>query len=167
MARIATTPDVILKAIIKRIIAEVDSASDSNVYLSTISMELPPNPAEVMYEIAFSHNFSSWDSEFTGAGNEGLHTQMTLMVTISTVIQVDEVGRDFYFLTHETLGVCKRMTDVLRALSNHDLLDDSGNQILAEPLRLSQGQIPPKDDRRRGFVTLLLECAFDWDLSSV
>lgn len=167
MARISTTPDIILTAIVNRIISQVDGATSSNTYISTISNELPPNPAEVMFEISFAHNFATFDGEFTGAGNAGLHTQMTAMVTISTVIQRDEVGRDAVFLTDADQGMLQWLTKVLAALSNHDLLDGSGNQILAEPLRLTQGQIPPKDDRRRGFATLMMECSFDWDLTGV
>lgn len=162
--RIKTTPDLILKAIIDRLRDKVAAGQTATVYASTVSTELPPNPGEIMYEVSLAHNFAAWDPEFTGAGNEGLHTNMTLMVTISTTVQLDEVGHDTVYLTDETRGVLGRMTAVLAALSLYDPVNDNGDYLLCEPLRLTQGQIPPKDDRRRGFVTLLLDCQFDWDL---
>lgn len=162
--RIATTPEVILKAVVDRLIAQVPDATEANTYVSTVSRELPPNPGTTMFECSWAHNFASWDPEFTGAGNEGLHTVMTLMVTISTTLQLDEVGHDLQYLSHQQFGVCPLITRVLGALSNFDPTNEDDELILAQPMRLTQGQIPPKDDRRRGYVTVMLECEFDWDL---
>lgn len=162
-----TTPDVILRAVIQRLIDAVPQAEEANTYASTISRELPPNPSDVMFEVALAHNFSEWQPEITGAGNEGLHTIMSVMVTISTTIQQDEVGHDLLYLTDTQLGVCHLMTDVLAALSMYDPKDEAGEEILAQPMRPTSGQLPPKDDRSRGYVTLLFEVEFDWLLPEV
>lgn len=160
-----TTPDVILTRAHARIVAACDSATDDNTYISTTSTELPPNPDEVMYELGFSPTMSftsDGGGHFTGAGRNAMHVSTQLSVTIHSILQADEVGRDKEYLTHADRGVIQYMTEILNALAEHDLLDSSGNELLSHPLRPSQAHIPPKDDRSRGYVTILFDLEFDW-----
>ena len=162
---IKTTPDVILLRVVERLKAQIADAKESNTYISTVSQELPPNPADVMFEVSLSHNFAFDPGELAGGGSNTIHTHASVMVTIHTQIQLDEMGRDLHYLTHASLGVCKNMTRVLAALTDHDLLNAAAQPILAHTMMPAQGQIPPKDERKKGFVTLIFDVDFDWDIS--
>lgn len=157
-----STLDVILTRVHARIVAACPSASNDNTYISTVSMELPPNPDEKMLEISPSQSWSFEMPHFTGAGRNAMHTIGQINITVHSTLSADEVGRDKEFLTHSDHGIIKLMTEVLSALADHDLLDASGNELLSEPMRPIQAQIPPKDDRTRGFVTISFEVRFDW-----
>lgn len=167
MARETTTstPDIILTRAHSRIVAACDSATNDNTYISTTSTELPPNPDEIMYEIGLAPTLSfEYDGggHFTGAGRNAVHVKGQLSVTIHSTLQADEVGRDLQFLTHADRGIIQYMTEILNALTGHELLDESGNELLSQPLRPIQAHIPPKDDRSRGYVTILFDLEFDW-----
>lgn len=163
MARETTssTLDVILVRVHARIIAACPSATNDNTYISTVSSELPPSSDERMLEIAPSQVWTFEPGHFTGAGRNAVHMIGQISVTIHTTLQADEVGRDLQFLTHSDRGIIILMNEVLNALSDHDLVDASGNELLSHPLRPSQAHIPPRDDRTRGFLTLLFDVEFD------
>lgn len=160
-----STLDIILTRFHARIIAACGSATEDNTYLSTVSSELPPSPAEVIYELSPSQSITFEDGHFTGAGRYAMHVSCQLNVTIHSTIQLDELGRDGIYLTHADRGIIQYMTEVLSALADHDLLDESGNELLSQPLRPVQAHIPPRDDRTRGYVMLSFACEFDWYIS--
>ncbi len=167
MARETTTSklDLILLRAKRRLVDAAAIATDSNTYISTIPDELPPNPDEVMFEIAPSHSYQFDQGILAGAGQASLHTQTQLIVTIHSTVQLDEAGRDEIYLTRENLGACELIRQVLKAFCDHDLLDEDDNQMLSHPLMPISGDIPPKDQRERGFVSLRFRCDFDWNMS--
>ena len=166
MARIATTLDKILLKVIDRMIEVVDSANPGNTYLSLQhEMDTPPSSSDVLYEISPAMTFRFEPGEFAGGGHHTLHTTTHILVTPHIIIDADPTGKDTLFLTHATRGACMRITDVLRALTEYDPENDDGDQILAEPMRPLEGQIPPKRDRTSGLVDIAFEVQFDWDIS--
>lgn len=162
VVRVSTTPATILTRVTDRILAEVAEATPHNTYVSTRDDELPPNPDEVMFQLGMSVHSDVEQELVTGAGNQDIHLRHQISVTIHSTVQRDEVGRDLQYLTDDSQGMLQRVTSVLGALSGHDLVDGSGNELLAQPLRPSKVVVPPRDDRRRGKVTVLFDVEFDW-----
>lgn len=169
MARetVSSTLDTILTRVHARLITVCTGSTHNNTYLSTVSLELPPSSDEVVFEISPSQSLTFDDPHFTGAGRNAMHVSFQINVTIHSTVQSDEVGRDTEYLTHADRGIVKYMTAVLSALADHDLLDLDGNQLLSQPLRPLQAHIPPKDDRSRGYVTLVFGCEFDWYIDPI
>lgn len=167
MARETTTStlDNILLRTVARLIDQVTDAGTANTYISTVPQELPPNPAEFMFEVSPSNNYTFEEGHMTGGGTVMLHCITEIVVTIHVTGQPDQQGRDDHYLTHTDRGVIKQITGVLKALSIHDLQDAAGNELLSHPMRPVQGTIPPKDERKRGFVSLFFQCEFDWWMS--
>lgn len=163
--RIPSTLDQILLATINRLIDKIASANPGNTYLSLQHEDdLPPNASDVAYEVSPSMNFRFVPGEFTGGGHNMIHTLTHILVTPHIIIDKDQEGRDTYFLTHAARGACKRLTDILRALSAFEPLNDDGEYLLAQPMRPLEGQIPPKRDRTSGLVDIAFEIEFDWDI---
>lgn len=165
--RIHTTLDIILLRVMDRLRAEVPEATEVNTYLSTQPHELPPNPDEIMFEVSPSSNANFSMEQLTGAGINDVHTEMQTIVTIWVTAQLDQVGHDLEFLTNINRGAIRRIGNVLRALSDHDLSlsdDATTTQILAHPLEPVNMFVPPKDERKRGVVSLAFRTDFDWDM---
>lgn len=160
----SSTPDVILESIQCRIANCVAGANDSNVYLSTVPDSLPPNSGEFVYEVYLSRGVFDQD-EIAGGGRNAMHCNSDIHITIHSANQMDETGRDETFLTDPDRGVIPKATNVLNALAIHDLEDSLGQRILAHPMRPTSFVIPPKEDRRKGFMQLTFAAAFDWGVS--
>lgn len=161
---LATTPDLILNLIQNRIVNCVPRANNSSVYLSTVPNILPPNAGDFIYELYLSRGIFD-QGEMAGGGIHTLLFQGDVHVTIHSFNQLDETGRDEIFLTDNARGVLPRATEVLNALAIHDLEDSAGNRVLAQPMRPTSFVIPPKEDRRNGFMQLTFSITFDWDMA--
>ena len=155
----------VLTAFKTRLIDQIADASSHNTYLSTLPDELPPSPDELMFEISPSTNWQFEQGQIVGGGQNMLHVMGQILITCHITQQKDEVGRDSFYLTHETLGVSPLLKLVLKALSVHDLADPDGDLLLSHPIHPSSIVIRPKDDRSRGYVTLALDVEFDWDMT--
>lgn len=160
-----TTPDEVLLSIKRRLIDVIADGTDSSVYLSSVPDELPPNAADFMYEVAFSGG-QMLDGEMAGGGVNTIHVVGAVAVTVHSTVQIDEAGRDDEYLTSGELGILPRVTQVLRALAVHDLENEGGEQILAEPMRPVDAQVPSHTPRRRGFSSVGFSVEFDWDLGA-
>jgi len=159
-------PDEIFDSIKTRLIASITQATTHNTYISTMPMEMPPNPDEIMFEISPGQNVGFDQPIMYGAGTASLHTIMQITVTVHITQQKDESGRDDTYLRHATLGVFHLMRQILVALSIHDLADTSANEQLSQPLHPVSGTIPPRDDREAGYASVTFEARFDWDMSA-
>lgn len=168
MARETTssTLDQVLLRVIDRLIVTVAEAKSANTYISTVHDEPAPNSDENMFEVAPSENSSFDDAHMEGAGKNALHWIGSIDVMIHATAQNDQVGRDVEFLTNASRGIIGLVTKVLDSLSNHDLLDADGNQMLSQPLRPGRMSIPPKNDRTTGYILVSFSCEFDWYMST-
>ena len=166
MAQVPTNLSEVLTRTVVRMIDDIAACTSSNTYLSTMPNQLPPNPDEVMFEVSPSGTYSFDQDIITGAGRNALQCSTEILVTIHVTHQNDEMGRDTEYLTNSTRGALVHVGSVLESLSLHNLLIANGNEILIHPMRPTTGWIPPKDDRRKGFVTLAFSVEFDWDISS-
>lgn len=162
---IATTLEPVLLRILDRLIDQIREANKVNTYLSTLPNELFPNPSEYMFEVSPGEQWSFDPGHMTGAGKNALHAVGSVKITIHHTGQLDQAGRDTEYLTGSVRGVMRLVTKVLDALSNHELADSDERPLLSQPLQPKAMYIPPKDDRRKGFVTIEFSCEFDWHVT--
>lgn len=167
MARRSTTLAEVLLQTQRRLIEEIEEATEHNTYFSLDDVELPPNPGEFMLQLAPNFNASFDRPQLTGAGVFDCHLLTEIVVTIHFTIQLDRMGWDYHYITDPRRGISYRIQRVLRALTDHDLSNDDNDQILAQPLQPRSLTIPPKKERKRGEVSIAFECEFDWDLSEI
>lgn len=160
-----TTPEQILLRIVDRLCDQINEANQHNTFISTLPETEFPNPSEFMFEVAPDSNWNFDQGHITGAGKNALHTMGLISVTLHSHFQGDQAGRDVAWLTNATRGILRLVTKVLDALSNYDLTDVNGNELLSEPLRPTGMAIPPKDKREKGWITLAFNVEFDWLLT--
>lgn len=161
-----TTLEPVLLRTVDRLIQQISEANEVNTYISTLPNELFPNPSENMFEVSPGETWTFDPGHITGAGKNALHVKGSLKVTIHHTSQQDQAGRDTVYLTNRTRGVMRLVTKVLDALTNHDLANEDEQPLLSEPMQPTTLHIPPKDERRKGFVTIEFSCEFDWHVTA-
>ena len=160
-----TTPELVYERTVDRVKDIVPDANPATCFLSLNPHVTPPTPGQFFYVIT-PPPFQVDQGCFEGGGNEQLQIRQIFTVTICSAVQLDHPQQDTQFLIHGALGVIKRWSHVLKALSNHELADTDGNWILAEPIRPTEG-VAYKDDRTLGAMQLGFEICYDIDLSNV
>ena len=91
-----------------------------------------------------------------------------MVVTVHSMVLLDESGRDAEFLTHATLGLVAKGTLVMKALAGHDLQDtaDTPNEILDQPIFPSDAAVDRSEPAKgKGLIQFGFMVVFDWDLS--
>ena len=101
---------------------------------------------------------------FQGGGQATLETSMTFSVTVHGTHQNDEVGRAKHFFGHPQFGLFPMMREVMKALLDHELLDENGVFMLHESIHPGQANWVAYD-RSRNYVTLSFELTFGWDIT--
>lgn len=173
MARIATNQIAVLEAVIARLIAAVDGFSARNCILTAQPPQEPPENIHGDYFATVSPTNGRFDEGVhEGAGIEGTLEYAGVVIVIFSRIKLDRVGHDTALLTDASRGLLELKRLILRALSGHDLMDESGDSLLANfmaPLRSDSpnstwekgGRGPALGDLALTFSTDLL-----WDLSA-
>lgn len=167
MARTNDELHTILDRIVARLIDQLPEVNEANCYylLEPIGEHLPaPSPADFVYAVAPADHGSFDAGLFDGGGQNQATVDTVITVTIWSMRDLDKLGRDQRFLGDQRLGVMPRAKLVLKALAGHDLTDDAGNQILAQPL-FPQAYHIARQERNLGSIQLGFSCRFDWDLS--
>jgi hypothetical protein len=164
MARLNTKPEIIIDRIASRLREQIDECNPGNCYFAINPDDLPvPNAAEYVYVVSwFNGNFHP--GMFDGGGINQAELNAIFAVTIHSFNQQDEVGRDIQLIADEVYGLAPRATLVLKALAGHDLQDDSGNEILSQPI-FPDTFHAERYKRPRGSWQLGFHAVFDWDLS--
>jgi hypothetical protein len=166
MAWKKTTPDKVLLAVEERLIDQIDDASESSTWISTLPdrPEPPQLSSDGGYEISMTGGVFE-PAEIGGGGVDSMHvSNCQLIVTIHTIVLLDESSRDKDFLTHREIGVLIRMTKVMKALAAH-MLQDGGVDILAQAIYPVQFVIPPHTEKGGGYNSAHFSLEFDWDLT--
>lgn len=166
MAQVKTTLAAVLERIVARIVAQtlVTEFTDSTCYISlNPDVTPPPNPGDMFCVVSpASGQFNQ--TMLDGGGNAQARFDTEIVVTVHSITQLDEPGRDKVFLNDASRGVITRLTKVAKVLSCHDLLDGSGNRILSQPLLPSNLELA-HDGRELGSAKMWFSCEFNWDFS--
>lgn len=161
-----TTPDRILLSSESKLIADVSDANESVVWISTLPDRPEPPPSGHGYEISMTGGVFDED-EIIGGGRDTLHVMnCQLVVTLHSIFSpLDEASRDKEFLTQESVGILRRVTEVMKSFAGTFLYDlDTGNRITA-PMVPTQYVIPPHTEKPSGYASLHFRLEFDWDLT--
>lgn len=167
MARIDSTPGIIILAIKQRLIDQVQLCNNA-----TCSINADPDavsqsmPGEFHYVISPSPSFNFDPSAFDGGAQRQCSTEWIFAVTVHCQNENDETGSDEVFITSQNLGVFSRIDEVLKALAGHDLQDKDGNEILHNPIFPHTGYFH-RPTSREGSVQIGFHLGFDWDLGAV
>ena len=166
MARLSyTTPTLVYTSIVDRLIASIPMANPTTCFLSLNPDIRPPMPGRFFYVVSLPPGSVDLPN-FEGGGNEFIELRQIFTVSINSTVMLDKPQTDVEFLTHQTLGILTEWLRVLNALSNHELLDSSSNEILAEPMRPTEIALE-KRTREIGSMQCGFEVCYDVDLSSV
>lgn len=159
-------PDDILKAIVRRIRDQVQGATESTCFLTddpeTIAAGLP---GEIWYTVAPGQVGKFDESMFDGGGIEQAFTTTDVAVTIHNVAINEQIGRGTRLFTDKSKSIYHLATPVLKALAGHELLDEDGTALLAQPIFPSDYSVTRDPEKRTASIQLAFSIAFDWDLS--
>lgn len=156
--------DSVLTAVVARLIDQLDDAGGANCYLSLDPDSLAPTAADFVYVVSPSPSFRFDESEFVGGEQAHCTVQTTIVVTIHSIAQNDEVGRDIEFLTNRSRGILERWRRVCNVLGGYDPTNEAGDNMLAQPLSPIDSSIA-KHDRAHGSIQTSFRCLFDLDLT--
>lgn len=98
-----------------------------------------------------------------GAGRELVYINGKIGVTLWSRNALDELPRDDMFLNDSSLGALAKVKCIYNSLHHYQPLDDSGNQLMAEPFRLLSIEPPKREFRQEGWGTILLTFEMDWN----
>jgi hypothetical protein len=91
----------------------------------------------------------------------------TIGITAWTRLEIDEHQRDDQFLNDRTFGVYQQFRKMFVALQMFDPLNKTGNQILTEPMRLTDPGFTPRPRNPAGWGGVAAQYEISWlaDLS--
>jgi hypothetical protein len=161
MARINTTPAIIVGAIIDRLVSQVAEATEHTCYESHPGHRFQVNARDVFITIWLD------GGQFDQAELDGGMVVITANVTatIHSAILRDETGRDAEFLRDAAHGVLIIGHKIVKALTLYDLLSGT-DEILREPMRPVQVSTPEHLESQPGVWDLTFEVKFDWSTTA-
>jgi hypothetical protein len=164
MARISTTPDVILARIKARLIDQVDGATAHTCWITDDPDAVPaPAPAKQWYVVAPATEGTFRAGEFDGGGQNQMTVDTRIAITVHNIEMLDQVGRSEVW--YGGRGILPAGLPVLKAIAGYDLTDASGNQILAQPIFPASFNMERDTKNKRGSLMLTFDIVFDWDMS--
>ena len=169
MVRIDSKLDDILTSVLRRLIANVADANESNCYLSMDEDALPLDwAADFVYAVCPTGG--EFDQQLMdGGGASQATSDDQLVVRVFSMTTLDQSRRDNLFLTHSTAGVIERMRQVVKALAMYDAeqVGDTEDTLLRNPLlpiRYSFGR--GDGERIVGYGAIAFGYSHDWDLTT-
>ena len=163
MARQSGKLDEILNAIVIRLRDQISDFNSSNCYLSMDPDAIPQSPGEFTCVVAPTSG--SFEEAFLdGGGQQQCTSAGGFVAKVHSPVQLDDLGRDVEFLTHDSLGLIELMRLVLKALVAWSPKDDLGNELTRDPL-LPANFAFTRTRRSLGAVEITFHLSHDWDLS--
>lgn len=168
MARDKAKLGDILLAVVARLISEMpnDEFNANNCYLALDPDELPEPGlgGDILVVSPTSEEFQG--PMFEGGGAEQATTMENIIVIkLHSSVQLDEPHRSTVWLTGVAVGVCEKMRQVFKAMTNgFDPVDKDGNEMLRDPFSPG-GYTFMRSPNRCGAVEMRFRYMFDWDLS--
>lgn len=157
MARVSTKPKAILEAVQRRLIASGAFTSD-NCEVSQHDADWESTPGEAWATIWIEGG--QFDPEQIDGGLPMIKAAVS--VGVHTRIMLDEAGRDERTLTEKNSGLLVLIDKVFQSLWLHDLLDESGDAILAEPMRPIQMETPQRPPGEWATIVKHWEVVYLW-----
>lgn len=165
MARIDTTEELVLLAVLDRLRTEL-SLDDAQCFLTLAPNMLPPGPggtgvvrvAKTFYTVAPSQTLYHPDEQVF----PNVTAVFTVAVTIWTPIKLDSPTQHPYLLFDATRGLYPLMRAVNRLLMGHDLVV-SGTDVALRGLMAATSTTQPDYDPNLGlgFITTAYDCTYD------
>lgn len=166
---IPTTQEVVLQAIVDRLIDQVTVGS-TLLTPSTCFVSIDPEPAVAVSAEVFltvSPEEGTFDPSFEGGGDNIVLEQAFAVVTIFSRIAMDRTDHAKQFLGDAKRGVFTLKRKVLKALlgNHHQLVDPSGDRLLCNQMQPVSSPRPLSDRRKVGDVQIVFTTDFLWNLS--
>ncbi len=159
-----TTQTAILQAVAARIRSQVTRLDGEN--LCFLSMH--PQPAHEMRQPLYATvapMSGRYDDEIFDGSGDTLE-KSGVVITVWNDVKLDRQGGDERSLTDESRGLLTLKRLILKALSEHTLLDANSNKILKEPMRPINSGHPNRNDEEHGSFSVSFSTDFVWDLSA-
>lgn len=166
-ARIDTTPEIIIEAMLTRL-RTVLRLDPSRCYYTADSLRYAQIPKGGDFWIEVSDGGGQFDpAQQIGGGDDMCTESCLVMVTGYSRVLLDAGSRMDRRSTDPRRGLFGLKRRILKALVEHDLLDEDGNTFLREPLHAVRAT--PLDwskEKNIGSVSVGFHVEFDWDLAS-
>lgn len=162
-----TTQTEVLERVRARLLAAIKQLQDPTCYLS-----LDPEPDEQVKGdlfVSLAPMGGVFDQEWlTGAGQEGCREQSGVIVSVWSRVMLDKFQSAKAALTDADRGLLPWKHRILASLTDHDLLDASGNPILTDRMQPVTSDHPKQAMYRQGMTgfSLAFSTNFIWDLST-
>lgn len=159
----------VLQAVVSRLIREVDKFTDTNCFLTAEPPDEPPANVRNNVFCTVSPTNSKFDQDALVGG--GLHTvfeEAGVQIVIFNSVKLDRVGHDSALLTEASRGLLILKKQILKALSDHDLQDGNGKEILINLMAPLLSENPRSSKGKEGAVgdlSLQFSTDFEWDLT--
>ena len=161
MARTKGNPVDILKAIVDRLVDQVEECNDMTCYLALSPDAVAQSAGDFTFVVApLSGTFDQGYIE--GGGQEQMKVDSGIVVKIHSDSHLDHVARDTAFLTAHGQNVLDVARRVLKALSCWSPVKDQ-NHITRDPLTPTSFVLA-KSQSGLGAIEIDFACCFDWDL---
>lgn len=143
--RIASDLIALLPAVQTQIVAAGVVARPELCILSLGDADVWENyPVDNLFVVVGGGRWNADQAAFAGGGNLTLIFDGALAVNLWARVEVDLINQDQKYLTDPTLGVLNTWSKLVEALSNFEITDASGNQLLEMPLRILSFEIPKR-----------------------
>ena len=169
MARMKTDQSTILDRVVARLI---DQVAALNAKTCVVTAQPPDEPPAQLRENLFC-SVSPADGRFDqelleGGGQNTLVEHSGVVVVLWSAMKLDRTGVNISLLTDAARGLFDLKRRVLKALTNHDLANGNGDQILQEPMRPILSEAPRATEQHQsgvGDLAITFLVDFEWDLS--
>jgi hypothetical protein len=110
------------------------------------------------------------EGAFDGGGQDMTTVRWPVVVTVHSIILLDESGHDIEFLAHAELGIVAKGTEILKALAGHNLQDtdipESSQNLLAQGMFPDNAALDRSEPQKgSGLMQFGFMVIFDWNLT--
>lgn len=163
MARVNVTQEVVLTAVVDRLVAQL-AINANRCYVSTQPLSTIPPGGD--YFVTVSLGDGQFDAEIQEQHAVQLQEQTEVIITVLTRMHLDRADRDIYLLTDDTRGLLTIKRLILKALVGHDLVEGAGDTFLRRLVAVKYAEKPQYDPEKMvGWLSIHFAVDFDWDLT--
>ena len=162
----ATTQTAVFGAFLAAVKSASSLFTDTNTWISDDpNFEVPASSRHKVYCIVYPMEAPYGEGEFFGGGGNTLIEETGATVAIHVTQQLRQTGKPWIHLSDPVYGLWKLKLDLLKKLTNHELLDGEGNKLLTHNVQPLFSERPTIQGVPVGDLALSFKLPFRWDLS--
>jgi hypothetical protein len=162
----ATTQTKVFEAFLAAVKSASTLFNDTNTWISDDpSFQVPSSSRHKVYCIVYPMEAPYSAGEFYGGGQNTLIEETGATVAIHVTQQLRQNGKPWIHLSDPVTGLWKLKHDLLKKLTNHELVDGEGNKLLTHNVEPIFSERPTIQGVPVGDLALSFKLPFRWDLS--